>query len=295
MSKRLRLWVLLLGTLGLAALFAAACADMPRFGGPWHPYGDRAVHAALARRTANTVSSVNFDQRAFDTLGEESILFGAVLGTVVLLRQTAAENRLSPEPARVSQPVRRYALLALPVTLLIGLLPHQRPPVRDLQHALLRRHSAPPQCRHRGGGGLRRRGAAGPLPRPGRRDRGRRSGVGDEMSVLPYAIAGWLFLVGCYGLATSRNLLHAVGCLAVCQSSTYVLLLAIGYRDGGTAPVFSDIAPGSRPVVDPVVQALVLTDIVIGATVTALLLSLVIQIAKRHRTVDPDELSELRG
>ncbi|KPC60961.1 sodium:proton antiporter [Streptomyces chattanoogensis] len=115
------------------------------------------------------------------------------------------------------------------------------------------------------------------------------------MSVLPYAIAGWLFLVGCYGLATSRNLLHAVGCLAVCQSSTYVLLLAIGYRDGGTAPVFSDIAPGSRPVVDPVVQALVLTDIVIGATVTALLLSLVIQIAKRHRTVDPDELSELRG
>ncbi|MFJ9852460.1 sodium:proton antiporter [Streptomyces sp. NPDC101150] len=115
------------------------------------------------------------------------------------------------------------------------------------------------------------------------------------MSVLPYAIAGWLFLVGCYGLATSRNLLHAVGCLAVCQSSTYVLLLAIGYRKGGTAPVFSDIAPGSRPVVDPVVQALVLTDIVIGATVTALLLSLVIQIAKRHRTVDPDELSELRG
>ncbi|MEU8916877.1 MULTISPECIES: sodium:proton antiporter [Streptomyces] len=115
------------------------------------------------------------------------------------------------------------------------------------------------------------------------------------MSVLPYLIAGWLFLIGCYGMATSRNLIHAVGCLAVCQSSTYVLLLAVGYRDGGTAPVFSDIAPGSRPVVDPVVQALALTDIVIGATVTALLLSLVIQVAKRHRTVDPDELSELRG
>ncbi|MGW1373586.1 sodium:proton antiporter [Streptomyces sp. NPDC002446] len=115
------------------------------------------------------------------------------------------------------------------------------------------------------------------------------------MSVLPYLIAGWLFLIGCYGLATSRNLIHAVGCLSVCQSATYVLLLAVGYRDGGTAPVFSDIAPGSRPVVDPVVQALALTDIVIGATVTALLLSLVIQVAKRHRTVDPDELSELRG
>ncbi|WP_328741754.1 sodium:proton antiporter [Streptomyces caniferus] len=115
------------------------------------------------------------------------------------------------------------------------------------------------------------------------------------MSVLPYVSAAWLFLIGCYGLATSRNLIHAVGCLAVCQSATYVLLLTIGYRAGGTAPVFSDIAPGSRPFVDPVVQALTLTDIVIGATVTALLLSLVIQVAKRHRTVDPDELSELRG
>ncbi|MFF3663353.1 sodium:proton antiporter [Streptomyces olivochromogenes] len=115
------------------------------------------------------------------------------------------------------------------------------------------------------------------------------------MSVLPYLVAAWVFLVGCYGLATSRNLIHAVGCLAVCQSATYILLLAVGYRDGGTAPVFSDLKPGSRPVVDPVVQALALTDVVVGATVTAVLLALVLQISKRHGTVDPDALSELRG
>ncbi|MFI0739242.1 sodium:proton antiporter [Streptomyces sp. NPDC021100] len=115
------------------------------------------------------------------------------------------------------------------------------------------------------------------------------------MSVLPYLVAGWIFLVGVYGMATSRDLVHAVGCLSVTQSSTYVLLLAIGYRKGGTAPVFSDIAPGSRPVVDPVVQALALTDVVVGATVTALLLALVVQIAKRQGTTDPDALSELKG
>ncbi|KNB54082.1 sodium:proton antiporter [Streptomyces caatingaensis] len=114
------------------------------------------------------------------------------------------------------------------------------------------------------------------------------------MSVLPYAIAGWIFLAGLYGLATSRDLVHAVGCLSVAQSSTYVLLLAVGYRRGGTAPVFSDVKPGVR-VVDPVVQALALTDVVVGATVTALLLALVVQTAKRHGTVDPDELFELRG
>jgi multicomponent Na+:H+ antiporter subunit C len=43
------------------------------------------------------------------------------------------------------------------------------------------------------------------------------------------------------------------------------------------------------------VQAMTLTDIVVSATITALLLGLTIQIAKRHGTVDPDELRALRG
>ncbi len=114
------------------------------------------------------------------------------------------------------------------------------------------------------------------------------------MSTLPYLVAGWLFLVGCYGLVTSRNLVHAVACLTVTQSATYVLLLAVGFRAGATAPVFSDIPVGSR-VVDPVVQALTLTDVVVSATVTAVLLALTIQIHKRHGTVNPDELRALRG
>jgi multicomponent Na+:H+ antiporter subunit B len=99
----------------------AACPDLPDFGGDRHPYGDRAVRESLSRHTANTVSSVNFDQRAFDTLGEMTILFAAVLGCVVLLRQTRDEHRARPEPAEVARPVRRYALLVLPVALLTGL------------------------------------------------------------------------------------------------------------------------------------------------------------------------------
>ncbi len=114
------------------------------------------------------------------------------------------------------------------------------------------------------------------------------------MSVLPYLVAAWIFLVGVYGIVTSRDLVHAVVCLSVCQSSTYVLLLAIGYRWGGTAPVFSGI-PAHTPVVDPVVQAMTLTDIVVNAAVTALLLAIAIQVQKRHGTTDPDELRSLRG
>lgn len=119
--NRLRLWLLAVGGAGLAALLVAACLDLPDFGGTRHPYGDRAVRASLARHTANTVSSVNFDQRAYDTLGEMSILFAAVLGCVVLLRQARDERRARPEPAEVARPVRRYALLTLPVALVTGL------------------------------------------------------------------------------------------------------------------------------------------------------------------------------
>src|SRR5919198_1717654 len=109
------------------------------------------------------------------------------------------------------------------------------------------------------------------------------------LDFLPYLLAAWLFRVGLYGIVPSRNLIHAVTCLAVVQSSTYVLLLAIGYRRGGTAPIFLDVPVGTRAV-DPVVGALTLTDIVVGATVTALLLALAVQTHKRRGTLDPDEL-----
>ena len=116
------------------------------------------------------------------------------------------------------------------------------------------------------------------------------------MSIYGYLVAGWLILVGAFGIARSRNLIHSVVCLSISQSGTYVLLLTVGFQSQATPPVFG--SPPSKPnlsVVDPVVQAMALTDIVVSATVTALLLALVIQIHKRHVTVDPDELKALRG
>ena len=113
------------------------------------------------------------------------------------------------------------------------------------------------------------------------------------MSYLPWLVAAWLFAIGVYGMVTSRNYVHLIGCLSVCQSGTYVLLLAIGFKWGAGAPIFYDHPPGT-PAVDPVVQALVLTDVVIGATVAALLLALTLQVFKRKGTIDPYELKPLR-
>jgi multicomponent Na+:H+ antiporter subunit C len=112
------------------------------------------------------------------------------------------------------------------------------------------------------------------------------------VTYLAYGVALWLFLVGLYGVVTSRNLLHQIISLSVVQASTYVLLLAVGYRRGGSAPVLAGAGANAagRLAVDPVVQALASTDVVVGAAVTALLLGIAVQVHKRTGSLDPEDL-----
>ena len=120
MSRSVRLGLFLVAAALLAVLYVIAITGLPHFGSAAHPYGARAVAASLRQHTANTVSSVNFDQRAFDTLGEESILFGAVLGATALLRRTSDERRARTRPTQVLPSTRLFGTLLLPVALLTG-------------------------------------------------------------------------------------------------------------------------------------------------------------------------------
>ncbi|HET8528494.1 MAG TPA: sodium:proton antiporter [Gaiellaceae bacterium] len=114
------------------------------------------------------------------------------------------------------------------------------------------------------------------------------------MSVLPYLVAGWICVIGLYGIVTSRNLIHLALCLTVTQSSTYVLLLSVGYVKGGGPPIFKGVELGTTAV-DPVVQSLTLTDIVVSLTVLALILALALDVHDEIDTVDPDRIVEQRG
>lgn len=125
MSGRGRLAVFLIGGAGLAVLFTLAVLRMPEFGGTRHPYADRAVPNAVRRHTPNVVSSINFDQRAFDTLGEELILMASALAAVVVLRTVRAEQEDTAGehaygPAQVFDALRITGYLLLPVTLVAG-------------------------------------------------------------------------------------------------------------------------------------------------------------------------------
>jgi multicomponent Na+:H+ antiporter subunit C len=114
------------------------------------------------------------------------------------------------------------------------------------------------------------------------------------MSYAPYAVAAWVCVVGLYGIVTSRNLIHLGVCLTVTQSSTYVLLLSVGYVHGAGPPIFKGVPLGTRAV-DPIVQALTLTDIVVSVTVLALVLALALDVQRQAGTIDPDEIAELHG
>ena len=109
-----------------------------------------------------------------------------------------------------------------------------------------------------------------------------------------YAVAAWLLVTGFAGVVTSRNLVHLILCLVVLQSSTYVLLITVGYRSGAVPPIFISVPP-SVAAVDPVVQAMTLTDVVVEATVSALLLAFAVQAHKRFGTLDPHDLRSMRG
>jgi multicomponent Na+:H+ antiporter subunit C len=104
-------------------------------------------------------------------------------------------------------------------------------------------------------------------------------------------IAGGIGLVaiGAVGMAVSRHLLRLVLALAIAEAGANLLLVLAGYRWDAVAPILTGAAV-TRPMVDPVPQALVLTAIVIGVGVQALAVALLIRVKHAYGTLDIREL-----
>ena len=106
-------------------LYGYASLNLPAWGEYRGPYGDAISHLTVFERHAtDAVNAINYDYRAFDTLGEEFILFTAVLGLSMLLRR---DPSTPPKPGgkvrdtvRLSAAVRLTNLPALLVTVIFG-------------------------------------------------------------------------------------------------------------------------------------------------------------------------------
>jgi multicomponent Na+:H+ antiporter subunit B len=126
MTERTRVRVFFVFVTIFFCVFCYAAHNLPAWGYYRGPYGDFISRLAVYERHAtDAVNAINYDYRAFDTLGEEFILFTAVLGVMLLLRReeegsgkaasAGVQDRLS-----LSLTVQAVALPAVFVTVLFG-------------------------------------------------------------------------------------------------------------------------------------------------------------------------------
>jgi multisubunit Na+/H+ antiporter MnhC subunit len=104
-----------------------------------------------------------------------------------------------------------------------------------------------------------------------------------------------LMLIGLWGVVTHRNILRIVISLSLVGTGTHILIVAIGYVRGGTAPIIDRALPPAEAAsraVDPVPSALVVTAIVIGLAVTAVLLAYAIRLYDAKKSLSIDSFTE---
>ncbi|MFP4482071.1 MAG: sodium:proton antiporter [Thermovirgaceae bacterium] len=110
----------------------------------------------------------------------------------------------------------------------------------------------------------------------------------------PFLVVGILFFLGLYAILFERNLIKIAIGITMLEASANLLLIVLGYRTGGSIPVFT-LAGEVKTMTLPTPQALTLTAIVIGLATSALLLSLIMMLYKHYGTLDVREIRRLRG
>jgi len=106
-----------------------------------------------------------------------------------------------------------------------------------------------------------------------------------------------LILIGLYGALTNSNIMRMIVSFTVANTGTNLVLVSVGYMTGRTAPILDDAVPVADAVnriIDPLPQALVLTAIVIGLGVTALMLAYAYRLYETKRTLNISKFKELK-
>ncbi|HEX5194979.1 MAG TPA: MnhB domain-containing protein [Solirubrobacteraceae bacterium] len=128
MNRRVRLSLFAVAAAGLSAVLVIGMRGLPAFGDYHGVYG-RVINGigVTARHATDLVTALNFDIRAFDTLGEEFILFGSVLGIALILRELRGEHeRLEPHEADehtfagASEALQVFGLALVAILLAVG-------------------------------------------------------------------------------------------------------------------------------------------------------------------------------
>lgn len=105
----------------------------------------------------------------------------------------------------------------------------------------------------------------------------------------------FLIVLGLLIIISKKNLMKIVIGMGLLDYGINLILISIGYRVNGTAPIFFNGVKDNSVFVDPIPQALTLTSIVIGACVTTLSLAIIIKIKKYYNSIDANDIRRLKG
>ncbi|MFH1458415.1 MAG: sodium:proton antiporter [Candidatus Omnitrophota bacterium] len=109
-----------------------------------------------------------------------------------------------------------------------------------------------------------------------------------------YLLCLVLFCIGLYGVLRKRNLIKIIIGIGIIEYSMNLFFVLLGYRTNGRAPIDAQDQKILN-MVDPLPQALVLTSIVIGLGVMALIISIAVRIYEKYGTFDITKIKRLKG
>ena len=109
-----------------------------------------------------------------------------------------------------------------------------------------------------------------------------------------YILCLALFCIGLYCVLRKRNIIKIIIGLGIIEYAINLFFILVGYRTQGRAPILAKDQAISN-MVDPLPQALVLTSIVIGLAVTALIVAIAIRIYEKYGTFDITKIRRLKG
>lgn len=106
-----------------------------------------------------------------------------------------------------------------------------------------------------------------------------------------------LVLIGMWGMLTRKNLIKIIIGFSIIDTGIHLIIVSIGYLPGRTAPILDGAVDKSRAaleVVDPIPSALVLTAIVIGLAITALMLTYTVRMFRERKSLNIGDYKELK-
>lgn len=109
-----------------------------------------------------------------------------------------------------------------------------------------------------------------------------------------YLMCFILFSIGIYCILVKRNLIKIIIGIGIAEYAVNLFFILVGYRAQGRAPILAQDQV-IQNMVDPLPQALILTNIVIGLAVTVLIVAIAIRIYEKHGTFDITKIRRLRG